>query len=237
MNYTKHYRLLIARAKNRLLEGYCEKHHIIPTCLGGSNIKDNIAALTPEEHYVAHQLLVKMYPIGSKERRKLIHAVNMMSGQKNSNLKRNNKSYGWVRREHAKTMSERLTGIKRKSPTLKQRAKLSAALKGKTYEEIHGVEKAKDLKKLRAAARKGNTYNVGRSCRKETKDKISIALKGKPLTEERKQKIAAAHRKPVIVDDVHYDSHTHAAKAYNITSNTIASWIKTKNNGAYNEHR
>ncbi|QCW19198.1 hypothetical protein FFZ30_0068 [Salmonella phage DaR-2019a] len=47
-------------------KGY-ERHHIIPVCLGGDKISgDNIALLTPREHYIAHKLLVKMYPNNHK---------------------------------------------------------------------------------------------------------------------------------------------------------------------------
>ena len=62
MNYKKHYDLLIERSKTRVLEGYVEKHHIIPKCLGGTDDKGNLAILTPEEHFLAHQLLIKIYP-------------------------------------------------------------------------------------------------------------------------------------------------------------------------------
>lgn len=46
MDYNKLYDSLIARAKTRILDCYRERHHIIPKCLGGSNLKDNIAELT-----------------------------------------------------------------------------------------------------------------------------------------------------------------------------------------------
>lgn len=62
MNYKKIYDELINRAKNRVLEGYKERHHIIPKCIGGTDEEYNLIDLTPEEHYVAHQLLVKIYP-------------------------------------------------------------------------------------------------------------------------------------------------------------------------------
>lgn len=62
MNYQKHYDLLIERGRSRKLEGHKELHYVVPTCLGGSNEKSNIVELTPSEHYVAHQLLVKLYP-------------------------------------------------------------------------------------------------------------------------------------------------------------------------------
>lgn len=62
MDYAAIYARLVARAKSRVLTGYREKHHVIPKCLGGSDDDENVVELTVEEHYVAHQLLLKMYP-------------------------------------------------------------------------------------------------------------------------------------------------------------------------------
>jgi hypothetical protein len=93
MDYRKHYNALIDRSKNRSLTGYTEKHHIIPKCVGGDDSSNNIAILTPEEHYVAHQLLVKIYNVES-----LIYAANMMTIVSNKHPCRNNKLYGWLRR-------------------------------------------------------------------------------------------------------------------------------------------
>ena len=63
MNYQKIYDQLIEKRKQYPLDKkdcYCEKHHIIPRCLGGSNDKTNLINLTAREHYVAHCLLVKI---------------------------------------------------------------------------------------------------------------------------------------------------------------------------------
>lgn len=92
MNYHKHYYTIIDRAKTRLLEGYVEKHHIIPKCLGGTDDLSNLVQLTLEEHYVAHQLLMKMHPGNHK----LIFATKMMTVKKKN--RPNNKMYGWIRR-------------------------------------------------------------------------------------------------------------------------------------------
>lgn len=101
MNYQFHYDKLIQRAQNRQPEGYVEKHHIIPKCLGGSNKKDNMVKLYPEEHYVAHQLLVKIYPDNSK----LVYAANRMTA-KNKNVNRsNNKLYSWLQLKLSISMS------------------------------------------------------------------------------------------------------------------------------------
>jgi len=70
-----------------------ERHHIVPKCLGGSNDESNLVYLTPEEHFVAHQLLVKMNP----GHRGLIYAVHQMT-RATDYVVRNNKLYGWVRK-------------------------------------------------------------------------------------------------------------------------------------------
>lgn len=63
MNYGVIYDSLMERARQRgKPEGYCEKHHVLPKCLGGSNEKSNLVFLTAKEHFMAHKLLVRMYP-------------------------------------------------------------------------------------------------------------------------------------------------------------------------------
>lgn len=62
MDYQKHYNLLIARAHCRPKpEGYTERHHIVPTSLGGTDDRSNLVILTAKEHYVAHSLLAKIH--------------------------------------------------------------------------------------------------------------------------------------------------------------------------------
>jgi hypothetical protein len=103
MNYKKHYDLLIERAKTRQLTGYVERHHIVPRCIGGTNEKTNLVELTPEEHYVAHQLLVKMYP----ENDSLVYAANKMTVSSKT-IKRNNKRYGWLKRRYQSVCKKRV---------------------------------------------------------------------------------------------------------------------------------
>lgn len=101
MNYYRIYDRIVSRAKERKLDEpvYRERHHIIPRCIGGTDDKDNLVDLTPEEHYVCHQLLVKMYP----DNKKLKQAVLMMSGKGNKAHERGrvkrNKLYGWLKRD------------------------------------------------------------------------------------------------------------------------------------------
>lgn len=62
MDWAAHYDALVSRARVRQIDGYSEKHHIIPRCMGGSNAKSNIVRLTAREHFIAHKLLVRMNP-------------------------------------------------------------------------------------------------------------------------------------------------------------------------------
>jgi hypothetical protein len=100
MNYKIHYNKLIDRAKNRILDEGYEVHHVMPRCLGGTDDSDNLVKLTPEEHYIAHQLLVKIYP----NENKLVYAAMMMC----VGNKRNNKRYGWLKRKYHSICKQRI---------------------------------------------------------------------------------------------------------------------------------
>jgi hypothetical protein len=103
MNYRKHYDLLIERAKTRTLDCYFERHHVVPRCIGGTDDKENLVELTPEEHFVAHQLLIKMYPDVDA----LVYAANKMTVA-STTLKRNNKRYGWLKRRYQSVCKKRI---------------------------------------------------------------------------------------------------------------------------------
>ncbi len=97
------------RARNRTLSGYSEKHHVIPRCLGGSNHPDNLVRLTGSEHFLAHLLLVKMYPTHSG----LAYAAHMMtvSSLEHGPGRLSNKRYDWLRRKISSEAKKR-TGEK-----------------------------------------------------------------------------------------------------------------------------
>ncbi len=102
MNYNLHYDRLISRARNRTPDPnlYYERHHIIPRCMNGTNDKSNIVKLTAEEHFVAHQLLVKIYP----DNIRLVHAATMLCVDGSGN-RSNNRIYGWLKRRAADAKS------------------------------------------------------------------------------------------------------------------------------------
>jgi hypothetical protein len=173
MNYLKHYNKLIDRAKCRHLAGYSEKHHIIPRCMGGSDESDNLVKLTPEEHFVAHQLLVKIYPTNTK----LILAVRMMCIT-STNLIRNNKQYSWLKERFIQSK----IGIPRSEET---KLKLS--------------ENAKRAGR-KPPSRKGATMSaesrikIGNALRKESPVKVISAPVSRKHSEETKVKIRENHK-------------------------------------------
>lgn len=171
MNYAKIYAQLIERSTTRSLDGYTEKHHVVPRCMGGDDSVENIAILTPEEHFVAHILLVKIHK-NTKHAPALIKGVVMMtSGHKG---KRSRKIYGWLRRAYAKSMSGD-NNPNRKYPEIAK----SAALKRV------GSRRTAETRKRMSDAQKGRTFTS------ETKRKMSIAAKNKPkISEETRKKLS-----------------------------------------------
>lgn len=67
------YNNLVTIAKNRKLDGYVERHHIIPRSLGGSSLPENIVELTAREHFICHCFLVRMTE--GQARYKMVHAL------------------------------------------------------------------------------------------------------------------------------------------------------------------
>jgi cobalamin biosynthesis protein CobT len=194
MNYQTHYDLLISRARNRILEGYSERHHIVPKCMGGTDETDNIVRLTASEHYVAHQLLVKIHP----KNRKIVFAANMMT----VGSSRNNKSYGWIREKNAKEMSAHIlennlhsgekNGMFGRTHTIDARKRISEKNTGQPKPKSEETKKkmsdtwlkmmaGPDSERLRKVRSDGNK---GKVVSEETREKLRIVNTGKKMSKE-----------------------------------------------------
>ena len=164
MDYRRIYNQLIERGRLRqagkrrkelvALIGQVERHHIVPRSLGGTDSPENLVYLTPEEHFVAHELLVKLHPkdIGP------LRALMILSGR--NNRYRNNKLFGWARRRYSEmrkgnvpwnkgtpcaegTKDKIREARKLQITTDETRAKISAAGKGENnafYGKTHSTE-------------------------------------------------------------------------------------------------
>lgn len=241
MEYKKHYDALINRAKNRLLETYTEKHHIIPVCMGGSNLPDNLVQLTPEEHYVAHQLLVKMYP----KNYKLMHAANMMT-LSNNNQTRNNKRYGWLKRKLSKNLewkqkvSEVFKKHKPKNPPTFGKKWYNDGVNSKMFleNEVPNDWKAGRIFKFKSEESKNKAknnllaagHNKGKRTPEHVKNKISDSLKGKKkpegFSEKRKGKMNPAYGSTYIWVNDGVKNYRWKNKTNNLPNNFSLGMIK-----------
>ena len=190
MNYSKIYDQIISRAKTRIPEGYVERHHIIPKCMGGSDDNENLVALYPEEHFVAHVLLVKVYP----EHKGLISAVQHMTvGHAGRRTKR--KLYGWLKRRFAVYMRESQTaeGNSQFGTVWITNGEISKKIK-KNDAIPDGWRKGRKDPLSAAARAKVVEMNVGRKPSPETRLKMSCSQKKKTMPDDAKTRISKSMR-------------------------------------------
>lgn len=190
MDYSKHYTLLMDKAQGRILDGYVERHHIIPRCMGGDNSSSNIAILTPEEHFLAHQLLVKMYP----ENTKLAFAASAMCMSNTTTKRNNNKLFGWLRRAFGEAMKTHVRKPRKKETKPRPPRTLTEEHKKKIGESTRGKTHTKETKDKMSKSHFGIEHS------EETKKKLSAAHSGKKMSDESKQKMSALRKgKPLNV--------------------------------------
>lgn len=124
MNYRQIYNNIISRAKQELNLGlrikrkkdnldyvYYEGHHIIPKCVGGEGSSknwyhDNIVPLTPKEHFLAHKLLLELYPNHAGVIQSFCYLCRL-------NKKTSSRVYQKLRSILSQKITERQTGKKR----------------------------------------------------------------------------------------------------------------------------
>jgi len=64
MNYNSQYARLIAQhgTTSKPAQYYTERHHVLPRCMGGKDISENLIYLSARCHLLAHWLLMKAFP-------------------------------------------------------------------------------------------------------------------------------------------------------------------------------
>ena len=163
--YEKYYKIITeankicprTMKKNEAIQirGYIEDHHILPKCLGGPDVIANKVWLTAEEHFICHKLLTEMTAdtANSKMWSALWRMMNKQSKNQNRNYEIDAKEYAIVREQNAKNHSKRMKGelnpFHDKKHTDATKKVMSSKKKGKTYEEIFGVDKAIEMRKRR----------------------------------------------------------------------------------------
>jgi len=180
--YNLWYANIVDRARGRTINGYTEKHHIVPQSLGGSNDKDNLVDLTAREHFICHWLLTKIYTGEAKA--KMIYALN---GMKRSNE--------FAQRYETKITARVYENLKKQfsmvhSTTMKGRTPWNKGIPITEEQREKNRKAATGKKRSAEAIAKTVAKQIGQKRSQETKDKIRAALKGKPkgpMSEEGKR--------------------------------------------------
>ena len=170
MNYEAIYNSLIERGRYRKLAGYTESHHIVPRCMGGKDDRDNLVDLSPEEHYLAHQLLIKIHP----NHHGVVKAASMMIPNRPSN-----KMYGWLRRKLSIVMSELQSGE-------------GNSQYGTTW-ITNGVDERKFVGDIPLGWRKGRLVGVLHKVKKDKENELKAAAKLAKL-ETKREELRSLHR-------------------------------------------
>lgn len=208
--------ILSERGRFNCGDEYCERHHIIPKCCGGTNDKNNLIDLFPKEHFIAHKLLANE----NSDNAKLVHAYSAMAFMSND-----------YERRYELTPEEYQNARIALSELLKEK------YKNKESHPSFGKHISDERKKLISRTNKGNKYCLGRKLSDETKRKIGEANKNKG--EETRMKMSKArkgknlldknpHAKPIIrlSDGKVYSCIKIAAQENNINYSTLKSYVR-----------
>lgn len=232
MDYQKVYNALISHRKTNPLEKsdsvYTEVHHILPRCLGGSNEPENLVRLTAREHFIAHRLLVRVYPSVIDLR---FAALKMARKQGSTII--NSRLFELYKAEHAAFMSKFMSQRVVSSST---RIKISKFMKGRFVGEKNGF--------------------FGRAHSQETKDKISLINRGRkspnPKGVPRSEKDRMAIREGVLRGDEHPMKDPEVARRHSeklkgkcfteehkqkIAKANSSTWVLTNPEGGVIEHK
>lgn len=153
MDYTKHYGLLISKARTRnKLQCYVEIHHIIPKSEGGLDDPSNLVELTAREHFIAHWLLYRINPKVASRAHSFWRMCNGRGKVKVENwITIPSRAYEEARCAHSIAISRALVGRKKtkehvekvavanrgKKRSVESKLKMSLAKKGKLLTQEH----------------------------------------------------------------------------------------------------
>lgn len=178
MNYLKIYTDLIQKGLDRdAIEGYFEKHHIIPKCLGGTNKASNIVKLTAREHIIAHFLLVRIYPKNAK----LKYAAWMMvNGARKERPTTSARMYEQARLDFIKSPKKSNKGFKHSLVTIERLRNITrdrVALYNPWIGKTHKQSSKEKMSKIK----------IGKKASPETLIKLKLRP---PLSQEAREKLA-----------------------------------------------
>jgi hypothetical protein len=187
--YTKTYYQIIERAQSRTIDGYTERHHIIPKSIGGPDEGFNLVDLTAREHFLCHWLLTKMVK-GKRKQWSMVNALGFMMWSENQNQERyrvNARLYEQLKQKHSEHKSWANSGERNsqygkkwseeRKQAFKEKRALQAPISEEAREKIRqsrlGKKWTDEQKKMMGERRAGKpAWNKGRKHSEETKAKI-----------------------------------------------------------------
>ena len=186
MNWKNIYLNLMNKAQLRNKpDCYCEKHHVIPKSIGGTDEPSNLVWLTAREHLIAHRLWVR-FETDPQKRRKAQSAlwsmVTMRSKDNGGRIIPNSRVY-----EEAK-IALRRSKMGRRVP-VETRNKISKSLT-KHFSENGCHNRGRSFAHLSCEERKAlfGDKNRGRIQSEEEKERRAVKLR-KPRSEKAKENI------------------------------------------------
>lgn len=111
MDYEKIYNNLIERKKSlarSLNDGNnYDLHHILPRSLGGTDDESNLVLLTYKEHFVAHELLAKIYPVKSMKAALFVMIHSASPSHKEFNGKLSARKYEKIKTDYVNSLKKK----------------------------------------------------------------------------------------------------------------------------------
>lgn len=168
---------IIERARTRgPVDGYIEKHHVIPKSMGGTKESGNLVALTFREHFLVHWLLTKF--VDQYNCYKMLMALFRM-GQ--DHLRPERLVAGWQYARARKAARERIVSEETKR-------------KASTTMKARGYRPTEEMKRHLSELNMGNTIWVGKKHTDASKQKMRTAKLGKKQSPEHIENAAATRR-------------------------------------------
>lgn len=199
MNYIKAYVNLMRKASNQPTPRVYEKHHVFPKSIYSKN--NYVVKLSPKQHYVAHALLyrgfVKRYGADHPKTKKMFFALLCMYRSNSNNRYINSRNFEVLRTKYSELMKGNDNPM-RKGGFCEEvrRKKLSEKMSGESnpfYGKNHSPEaRQKISENLRKFYSANDSPLKGKPLSEETKQKLREARLGTKLSDQHRQKIAKA---------------------------------------------
>lgn len=167
--------ILDTRGRFNCGDGYHERHHILPKCLGGGNEEKNLIDLYAKEHFIAHKLLALENP----DNNGLQYAWWAMSNMKTEFTK---ERYQASPEEYEEAKITMIEILREKAKEQMSNPEMIEVLRRKAKEQMSDPAMIEILRERKLGVYDGDKNPMyGKHHTNESKKKISEAKKGKQL--------------------------------------------------------